>query len=93
MNKLNKDAIINHLAHKNDMTKTAIKDVVEGVFNYIASEMKKGHSVAVAGFGVFESARTPAREGRNPKTGHAIRIPAKNIPKFKASSILKNICN
>ena len=42
------------------------------------------------GFGTFEVGERAAREGRNPKTGETVKIPASKIPKFKAGKALKD---
>jgi DNA-binding protein HU-beta len=34
-----------------------------------------------------------AGEGRNPQTGEKIKIPAANVPRFKASKALKDAIN
>ncbi|MGH7424858.1 MAG: HU family DNA-binding protein, partial [Candidatus Methylomirabilales bacterium] len=38
----------------------------------------------------FSVARRAARNGRNPQTGRAIRIPAARVPRFRAGKDLKN---
>jgi DNA-binding protein HU-beta len=45
------------------------------------------------GFGTFSVARRAASQGRNPRTGAAIQIPASKQPKFKAGKALKDSVN
>jgi DNA-binding protein HU-beta len=47
--------------------------------------------VAISGFGTFKVKQTKARQGRNPKTGETIQIPAKKKVAFRASKELKSI--
>ena len=47
----------------------------------------------VVGFGTFEVAERPAREGRNPRTGETMKIAASKAPKFKAGKALKDSLN
>ena len=42
---------------------------------------------------VYEVTERAERNGRNPKTGEAITIPASKSPKFKAGKALKDIVN
>ena len=44
----------------------------------------KSDDVNFVGWGKFEVKDTPARTGRNPKTGEEVAIPAKKVVKFKA---------
>ena len=52
--------------------------------------MKKGEDVTLIGFGTFTKSKRKARIGRNPQTGKEIKIPAMNVPKFRAGREFKN---
>ncbi|MBR0105612.1 MAG: HU family DNA-binding protein, partial [Lachnospiraceae bacterium] len=47
----------------------------------------------LVGFGTFETGKRAARDARNPRTNETIKIPAANVPKFKASKALKDRVN
>jgi len=49
--------------------------------------------VTLVGFGSFHVGRRAARQGRNPRTGVAIRIGAVRVPKFRAGKGLKDALN
>ena len=51
---------------------------------------KKDGKVTLVGFGTFSKVRRKARTGRNPQTGDAIKIKARNAVKFKAGKALKD---
>ena len=51
---------------------------------------KKDGKVTMVGFGTFLKARRKARKGRNPQTGEAIKIKARNVVKFKPGKKLKS---
>lgn len=70
-------------------TKAATVRAVEAVFDTIVKTMGRGEDVAITGFGTFRVAKRAAREGRNPKTGEKIHIPASIKPKFRAGKVLK----
>jgi DNA-binding protein HU-beta len=64
----------------------ALNSVIEDVFG----ALKKGRRVTIGGFGTFMVSRRAARNGRNPRTGKALTIPACRVPRFKPSRTLKD---
>jgi DNA-binding protein HU-beta len=64
----------------------ALNAVIEDVFD----ALKKGRRVTIGGFGTFMVSRRAARNGRNPRTGKALTIPACRVPRFKPSRTLKD---
>ena len=63
------------------------------MFDAITDSLKKGDEVRLVGFGTFIVARRAASEGRNPRTGEKIKIPASKQPKFQAGKGLKDAVN
>ena len=55
--------------------------------------LSKGNEISLIGFGSFSVQRVEAREGRNPRTGDALKIAAYNQPKFKVGQKLKDAVN
>jgi len=49
--------------------------------------------VRLVGFGTFVVSTRAASQGRNPRTGDPIDIPASKQPKFKAGKGLKDAVN
>ncbi|HEY9661109.1 MAG TPA: HU family DNA-binding protein, partial [Allocoleopsis sp.] len=47
----------------------------------------QGEKVTLVGFGTFEPRERQAREGRNPKTGESMTIPATKVPAFSAGKM------
>jgi DNA-binding protein HU-beta len=64
----------------------ALNSIIEDVFD----ALKKGRRVTIGGFGTFMVSRRAARNGRNPRTGKALTIPACRVPRFKPSRTLKD---
>lgn len=64
---------------------------VNAVIDSIKKTLKKGGTVSIAGFGTFSVAKRAARKGRNPRTGEALKVKAKKVPKFKPGKDFKDI--
>ena len=58
------------------------------VLNLFEEVLVNGGDINFIGWGKFEVKDTPARTGRNPKTGEEIVIAAKKVVKFKAGKTL-----
>jgi DNA-binding protein HU-beta len=52
-------------------------------------DFKKSDKVYLSGFGTFSVVKRKARKGRNPKTGEAVKIAAKFMPRFKPARAFK----
>ncbi len=85
---MNKVELIDAVAEKAGMTKVDARKAVDAIVNVSKEELKKGGKIALVGFGTMGVVKRPARQGRNPRTGKAIKIAAKNIVKFKAAANL-----
>ena len=72
-----------------DATKRSAEDALDAVLGSIAAGVKKDGKVQLIGFGTFAVKSRAARQGRNPKTGQAMQIPASKTVGFKCSSNLK----
>ena len=57
----------------------------------ISKFLREGHQVKVTGLGIFQLKDRKERQGRNPKTGETITIPAGKKFAFRFSSIFKRI--
>ena len=81
---MNKKDLIATVAKKTKLKTAEAAKAVEAVFDTVMKEVSKGNDVRLIGFGSFTSIKRKARQGRNPRTGAALKIPAKKLPKFKA---------
>ena len=75
------------------MTKSDASGAVDAVIDAITSSLQRREAVRLVGFGTFSVVRRAATQGRNPRTGERIQIPASNQPKFKAGKGLKGAVN
>jgi len=86
---MNKEELLESMASKASITKKQAGEALDAVIDGITDALKKGKSVALTGFGTFQTSKRAAREGRNPATGAKLKIPAMTVPKFKAGKGLK----
>ncbi len=73
------------------LNKRESKDMVEAFFELIHATLVSGDDVKMSGFGNFNIRRKAPRPGRNPRTGEAIPIKARNVVTFHASHKLKGV--
>lgn len=71
------------------LNKRESKDMVEAFFDIVHGTLVTGQDVKLSGFGNFNIRRKAPRPGRNPRTGEAIPIKARNVVTFHASQKLK----
>ena len=87
---MNKAELIASIAQRANLSRSDARAAVEAMVSTIKAAMKNGDKVSLVGFGTFSAPTRPARNGRNPRTGEAIRIPARRIPKFLPGRSLKD---
>ena len=63
------------------------------VIELIQKSVSRGEEVKFVGFGTFDRSERKSRNGRNPKTGTQIRIPASKVPRFRPGKDFKSLVN
>ena len=63
-------------------------EAVDGFVSAVSGALSGGDKITLVGFGTFSVGSRAAREGRNPRTGEKIKIPASKVVKFKAGKTL-----
>ncbi len=86
---MNKGELVDKVADKASVTKKQADAVVSAAIETIMESVAEGHKVTLVGFGSFEPRERKAREGRNPKTGEKMEIPATTVPAFSAGKLFK----
>ena len=86
---MNKTELVNAVAEKADFSKKDADKAVAAVLDTITDALAQGDKVQIVGFGTFEVRARAEKQGRNPKTGEAMIVPASNLPAFKAGKALK----
>ena len=90
---MNKNDLVAEVAANADISKSDAAKAVDAVLNSISGSLKGGQEVRLIGFGTFSVAHRRASQGRNPRTGEPIQIPASRQAKFKAGKGLKESLN
>lgn len=90
---MNKGDLISKIAEDAKINKAQATDALNAVLASISGALKSGDKVTLIGFGTFSVTRREARTGRNPQTGKAIQIAAKNVVKFKPGKDLSDSVN
>ena len=73
------------------MTKKQADSVLTAAIEAIMETVSSGDKVTLVGFGSFERRDRKEREGRNPKTGETMVIPATKVPAFSAGKQFKEM--
>jgi integration host factor subunit beta len=76
-----------------DLTHENATRVVDAIFGEIIGTLARGDRVEIRGFGSFSTVVHDARTGRNPRTGEAVEVQAKSLPRFKTGKALRDRLN
>ena len=87
---MNKAELIEAIAASADMPKASAARALDATTAAITKALKKGDQVTLVGFGSFFVRKRPARKGRNPQTGEAIKIKASKNPTFRPGQAFKD---
>ena len=90
---MNKSELIDTVAQAAEISKSAAERAVDAMIGAVKSSLRKGEEVTLVGFGTFLAAERAARQGRNPRTGEPVAIPAARVPRFRAGKALKDAIN
>ena len=80
---MNKNDLIAAVAEKTGLTKAQAGEAVDAALDAITGTLKSGGEVRIIGFGNFSVSERAASEGRNPRTGETIQIPASNNNQYR----------
>jgi DNA-binding protein HU-beta len=88
---MNKGELVDKVAEKSGVTKKQADSVLSAAIEAIMETVSQGDKVTLVGFGSFERRDRKEREGRNPKTGETMVIPATKVPAFSAGKQFKEM--
>jgi DNA-binding protein HU-beta len=91
---MNKSEMAQELANRAEISKTDAAKALDAIFSpedgLITQALRQGDKVQITGFGTFETRERKARTGRNPRTGHEIRIGPTTSASFRPGKALKD---
>ena len=85
---MTKAELVAKIASEGGIIKSQAEKALDGFVSAVSAALSGGDKITLVGFGTFSVAARSAREGRNPRTGKKIKIPAKKVVKFKAGKTL-----
>ena len=88
---MTKAELVERVSEQINLTKKQTEVIVNILFQSITEALSQGDKVELRGFGSFRIRHRNPREGRNPKTGDSVDIPAKKVPFFKAGKELREM--
>ncbi len=90
---MTKADLVADVAKTNGLTRIDAEAVVQTVLDSIVEPLNSGEKVELRGFGSFRHRKRNPRQGRNPKTGKRVQVPAKRVAYFKPGEGLKQLIN
>ena len=87
---MTKADIVEDIAQKTGLTKKEVGETVDLFLEEISKLLVDGNHLEVRGFGTFKVKERKERMARNPRTGEAVPVPARRVPIFKVSKMLKD---
>ncbi|MBI3608611.1 MAG: integration host factor subunit beta [Nitrospirae bacterium] len=89
---MTKAELIEEVAGKvKGLTKRQTEIIINAILDGVKETLARGDKIEIRGFGSFRLRNRRTREGRNPKTGMTVQVPAKHVPFFKAGKELKEL--
>jgi len=87
---MNKTELVDAIAKKAGLTKAQAARALDAFLDTVEETLKQGGSVVLVGFGTFTVKERRERQGRNPRTGEPMVIPAAKVPAFRPGKKLKD---
>ncbi|MCU0586545.1 MAG: HU family DNA-binding protein [Syntrophobacteraceae bacterium] len=87
---MTKADLVSKIAGDGGITKAQAEKAVDGFVGAVTDALSAGEKVTLVGFGTFSVGARTEREGRNPRTGEKITIPASRVVKFKPGKSLSD---
>ena len=87
---MNKTELIAARTAKSGLSRKDAGAALASMIDGVTDALKAGERIAIPNLGTFEVRQRAAREGKNPRTGETVKIPAKKLPAFKAAKALKD---
>ena len=87
---MTKSDFIEKIAAKSNLTKAAAERVLNAFLAAVEESLVEEGKLTLTGFGSFGVESREARQGRNPRTGETLNIPAGKVIRFRPGKMLKD---
>ena len=90
---MTKADIVDIISHGTGLTKVETEAVIDAFLTTLGDAMVDGRRVEFRKFGSFGVKKRAPKQARNPGTGEAVDLPARFVPVFKPSKLLRERVN
>lgn len=90
---MTKADLVEKIAAKANLTKAAAERALNAFLSSVEDTLTRESKLTLTGFGTFAVENRKARQGRNPRTGATLTIPACKMIKFRPGKMLKDALN
>ncbi len=90
---MTKADLVEAVARSTELSKKQSETIVDTMLAKLTAALKNSEGVELRGFGSFRIRQRGSRQGRNPKTGRSVQVPAKRVVYFKMGKELKDLIN
>ena len=81
--------LVGTLSESHELPKRQVMSMLDEMVTTVTKHLKRGARIRIGGLGILQVRKRPARMGRNPATGEAIKIKASKKVAFRAAKDLK----
>lgn len=90
---MNKAELVEKIAKDADVTKATAGRALDSFISTVKTQLNRGDSITLVGFGTFFTSKRAARSVRNPRTGNVMKVEEGRVPKFRPGKALKAASN
>lgn len=90
---MNRADLAEEVARRSELSQTDSEEVVKVVLDSLVGSLRTGERIEIRGFGSFRFRNSEPRQGRNPRTGEQVSVPAKKVVYFKPGKSAKELIN
>ncbi|WP_262481268.1 MULTISPECIES: HU family DNA-binding protein [unclassified Alistipes] len=80
---MNKAQFVEAVALDANLTKVEARKAIDAMIRVTVQALREGERLTLTGLGSFSIQQKAERVGRNPRTGAAVKIPARKVIRFR----------
>lgn len=84
---------VKEISDQAKLAKKEASQALDAIVQVIEESLSQGEDISLVGFGSFKVSKREERNGRHPRTGDPITIPARKVVKFSPGKALKEALN